>query len=107
VQYCLPTLSEPFYIWLLPYLTPFTLPLIHIALTGSVYSVVAVALERFMTVCYPFRQCKVRASQKLEKLTFLKFEAFAAGTKYFLTVTRELKGQWREIIFDHVIVSKI
>jgi hypothetical protein len=60
VQYCLPTLSEPFYIWLLPYLTPFTLPLIHIALTGSVYSVVAVALERFMTVCYPFRQCKVR-----------------------------------------------
>jgi hypothetical protein len=59
VQYCLPTLSEYFYIWYLPYLTPVTLPLIHIALTGSVYSVVAVALERFITVCYPFTQCKV------------------------------------------------
>ena len=46
-------------VWVLPYLTPFTVPIIHISLTGSVYSVVAVALERFMTVCFPFTQCSM------------------------------------------------
>jgi hypothetical protein len=30
------------------------LPLVHIGLTGSVYLTVAVALERYTTVCHPF-----------------------------------------------------
>ena len=38
----------------IPYITPFLLPLIHIALTGSVYSVVAVAMERYCIICNPF-----------------------------------------------------
>lgn len=59
LQYSLPVLSEDFMVWVLPYLTPFTVPIIHISLTGSVYSVVAVALERFMTVCFPFTQCSM------------------------------------------------
>ena len=75
LQYSLPTLSEEYYIWVLPYITPYTLPIIHISLTGShysnitnsiiaiilgsVYSVVAVAVERFITVCFPFRKCQV------------------------------------------------
>jgi len=59
LQYSLPTLSEEYYIWVLPYITPYTLPIIHISLTGSVYSVVAVAVERFITVCFPFRKCQM------------------------------------------------
>jgi len=59
LQYSLPTLSEEYYIWVLPYITPYTLPIIHISLTGSVYSVVAVAVERFLTVCFPFQQCQM------------------------------------------------
>ena len=39
---------------LIPYLTPVLLPLIHIALTGSVYAVVAVAVERYFIICNPF-----------------------------------------------------
>ena len=43
-----------------PRLLPFLLPLIHIALTGSVYTTIAVACERCITVLAPFTQIKVR-----------------------------------------------
>ena len=36
---------------MIPYLTPFLLPLIHITLTGSVYSIMAVAGERYCIIC--------------------------------------------------------
>jgi len=39
-----------------PFTTPYILPFTHIALTGSVYTVVAVALERFYNVCRPFNR---------------------------------------------------
>ena len=73
LQYSVPSLWEYYLTWLLPHITPYTLPLIHITLTGSVYTVssisvlllltvllsqvVAVAVERFLTVCFPFQQC--------------------------------------------------
>ena len=50
-------LSDHFSVWVLPLVTPYTVPIIHISLTGSVYSVLAVATERFITVCFPFTQC--------------------------------------------------
>ena len=59
LEYSLPILSQQFYIWVLPRITPIIVPFIHISLTGSVYSVVAVAIERFLTVCFPFQQCQV------------------------------------------------
>ena len=59
VQYSVPLLSTEFLVWVHPHLTPYVVPLIHISLTGSVYSVVSVALERFITVCFPFTQCQV------------------------------------------------
>jgi len=59
LEYSLPILSQQFYIWVLPRITPIIVPFIHISLTGSVYSVVAVAIERFLTVCFPFQQCQM------------------------------------------------
>ena len=59
LQYSLPQMSEEFNVWVYPYITPYSFPIIHISLTGSVYSVVAVALERFITVCFPFTQCNM------------------------------------------------
>ena len=44
---------------LFPRLVPYLLPLIHICLTGSVYTTIAVAVERCLTVLAPFTQIKV------------------------------------------------
>ena len=38
-QFSLPRLSELYLLWVLPYLTPYTLVLLHFSLTGSVYTV--------------------------------------------------------------------
>ncbi len=46
----IPHYTESVKIYLLPYL----LPVIHVALVGSVYSTVALAVERYITVCHPF-----------------------------------------------------
>ncbi len=51
--YTLPIHSEFYESELIPYLTPALLPLVHIVLTGSVYSVVAVAVERYWIICDP------------------------------------------------------
>ena len=48
-----------------PFFLPYLLPLIHIALTGSVYTTIAVAVERCITVLAPFTSIKVR--QKMIK----------------------------------------
>ena len=42
-----------------PVLLPYLLPLIHISLTGSVYTTIAVASERCITVLAPFTHIKV------------------------------------------------
>ena len=56
--YSAPQLCEPWpwYVAVLyPLKTPIVLPITQIAMTGSVYSVVAVALERYFNICKPFR----------------------------------------------------
>ena len=44
---------------LFPHLVPFLLGLIHMAMMGSIYTTIAVALERAVTVCAPFTHLKV------------------------------------------------
>ena len=44
---------------LFPHLVSFLLGLIHVAMMGSIYTTIAVALERAVTVCAPFTQLKV------------------------------------------------
>jgi len=54
--YAVPTLIPQHVDYLEPLTTPYILPCTHIALTGSVYTVVAVALERFYNICRPFNR---------------------------------------------------
>jgi hypothetical protein len=51
VQYSLPYMSEHYSIWILPYITPYTLPIIHIALFGSIYR-----LKKFFFYCFLLEQ---------------------------------------------------
>jgi hypothetical protein len=44
---------------IIPWVAPYLLGLIHIALTGSVYTTIAVAMERCVTVCAPFTDIRV------------------------------------------------
>ena len=55
-----------------PFLMPYLLPLIHVCLTGSVYTTIAVAVERCLTVLAPFTQIKVAAAKRTFTLSLLK-----------------------------------
>ena len=39
LQFSMPKISDHFLLWVTPYSTPYTLVLMHISLTGSVYTV--------------------------------------------------------------------
>jgi len=58
LMYSLPNISPEYHETIFPHLLPYLLPLIHITLTGSVYTTIAVAMERCVTVMAPFTQVK-------------------------------------------------
>jgi len=58
LMYSLPNLSLAYKDSVFPFFLPYLLPLIHIALTGSVYTTIAVAVERCITVLAPFTSIK-------------------------------------------------
>ena len=41
------------------FLAPYLLGVVHVAMTGSIYTTIAVAVERCVTVCAPFTNLKV------------------------------------------------
>jgi len=51
--FCLPSLSPTYRAWVFPHLLPSLLPVTSIVLTASVYSVVALALERLLHLTRP------------------------------------------------------
>jgi hypothetical protein len=53
---------------IIPWVAPYLLGLIHIALTGSVYTTIAVAMERCVTVCAPFTDIRVGKSNPARAL---------------------------------------
>jgi len=46
-------MSETYNKEVAPYIVPYILPMAQIALTGSIYSTLAVAIERYVSVCHP------------------------------------------------------
>eukprot|EP00095_Tigriopus_kingsejongensis_P007902 snap_masked-scaffold132_size323655-processed-gene-1.0 protein:Tk07902 transcript:snap_masked-scaffold132_size323655-processed-gene-1.0-mRNA-1 annotation:"solute carrier family 12 member 9" len=52
--FALPMFIEDYTMNVKLFLLPYLLPIIHIALVGSIYSTVALAVERYITVCHPF-----------------------------------------------------
>jgi len=52
------------------YLLPYILPIIHVALLGSIYSTVALAAERYITICHPF----------------MRYRSYYRGTTFILPV---------------------
>ena len=61
ILYGLPSLSPSFSLSMKAHTTPIILPLTQVALTGSVYSVIMVATERYFNICKPFHQTRVAA----------------------------------------------
>ena len=55
------------------YVVPKAIPIIQIALTGSVYCTVAISLERYLTVCHPFYLASKRWSAKRYILPIIIF----------------------------------
>ena len=74
LMYSLPYHSIHYTKHIFPLLLPFLYPLIHICLTGSVYTTMAVAMERCVTVLVPFTQIKVVS-------LYLNTNAMPQGTK--------------------------
>jgi len=58
LMYCLPNISLGYKETVFPVFLPYLLLFIHISLTGSVYTTIAVASERCITVLAPFTQIK-------------------------------------------------
>ncbi|TRY61270.1 hypothetical protein TCAL_02155 [Tigriopus californicus] len=92
--YSLPIHSRFYEVEILPYMTPLLLPLIHIVLTGSVYSVVAVAVERYFIICNPFNIVNQGRGFRYIILivifsTLYNLNKFFEVTVGYATVTRE------------------
>lgn len=56
ILYGFPNISMMYKMFVEPHTTPIILPLTQVALTGSVYSVVVVATERYFSICKPFHK---------------------------------------------------
>ena len=54
MMYALPIFFNGYTMKVLVYILPHMIYVIHMALLGSIYSTVALAVERFIAVCYPF-----------------------------------------------------
>ena len=58
--FCVSSWSPTYDQYVRPYLTPYWLPVIQIALAGSVWTTMAVSVERYLTVCCSYRSNKVQ-----------------------------------------------
>lgn len=59
-----PTLSKMYKFGVFNYIAPVALPIGEIAITGSIYSTIAITVERFLVVCCPFYAVSHRWSAK-------------------------------------------
>ena len=62
--------------YVFPFVTPYVLALIHMSLTGSVYTTIALAVERCITVLAPFTKIKVSDDSAVDSMLFLRNSLF-------------------------------
>merc|ERR1719312_2287531 len=53
--FCPAAWSDFYYTYCKPWMTPYMLPVIQLTLTGSVWTTVAVSVERYLSVCRSYR----------------------------------------------------
>ena len=73
ILFVAPDLSEIYKFGIFTSLAPIALPLGEIAITGSIYSTIAITIERFLVVCCPFYAVSHRWSPKKYILTIVIF----------------------------------
>ena len=61
-MYGLPSLFPSYKVSIKPVITPTLLPLTQVCLTGSVYTVLMVSIERYLSICKPFNPSRHRVS---------------------------------------------
>lgn len=81
--FALPMFIEDYIIKVKLYLLPYLLPIIHIALVGSIYSTVALAMERYITVCHPFVRFRSGYKSKAFIIPILIFSVGYTIPKFF------------------------
>ena len=60
LTFSMPLLSEDWKVWIHPLLLPWLLPGLQIALNGSIWSTVMVAIERYVSVGYPSQRYEIQ-----------------------------------------------
>ena len=78
------------------YVVPKAIPMIQVALTGSVYCTVAISLERYLTVCHPFYVTTKRWSEKRYIIPIILF-SILYNLPHFLELTTECSDFKNEI----------
>ena len=82
--FSVPQLSENYRSRFLKHLVPIILPVVQIALTGSVYTTLAISLERYLVVCRPFYAISHKPlTTKAYVLTIILFSIFFNLPKFF------------------------
>ena len=64
ILFVAPVFSETYKFGVFNYIAPVALPIGEIAITGSIYSIIAITLERFLAVCCPFYAIRHRWNAK-------------------------------------------
>lgn len=76
------------------HMVPILLPLAQMCLTGSIYLTLAIAIERYTTVCHPFFKVSHRWTARMYILPIATFAIIYNSPKFFeLTVITELATQ--------------
>ena len=85
-----PTLSELYKFGWFNYIAPVALPIGEIAITGSIYSTIAITVERFLVVCCPFYAISHRWSAKRYILPIVIFSVLYNIPIFFEIKTEEI-----------------
>merc|ERR1719204_1090979 len=83
MMYALPIFFNGYTMKVLVYILPHMVYVIHMALLGSIYSTVALAVERFIAVCYPFLKYRRIYSSSCFIIPVVLFSVVYNIPKYF------------------------